>query len=204
MARLDRLSPVKETAQIGACIGRVFHHRLLAAVSGYGPGAARRCAPAAEAGRAGIPQRRAAGGDLHVQARAGARHRLSEPAEEPAPADSWKDRGRAGSRVRRHRRDRAGDGGAALHARRAGCAGRAVVAEGRAAGDDKVCQPRGRGSFRQRARAGCIPARFRDASEAGAFAADCNGLGADPRQRLGRSGGSACVFDCAGTCRTTW
>jgi predicted ATPase len=38
MARLDRLSPVKETAQIGACIGRVFHHRLLAAVSGTGQG----------------------------------------------------------------------------------------------------------------------------------------------------------------------
>ena len=36
MARLDRLSPVKETAQIGACIGRVFQHRLLAAVSGAG------------------------------------------------------------------------------------------------------------------------------------------------------------------------
>ncbi len=34
MARLDRLSPVKETAQIGACIGRLFQHRLLAAVSG--------------------------------------------------------------------------------------------------------------------------------------------------------------------------
>jgi predicted ATPase len=34
MARLDRLSPIKETAQIGACIGRVFRHRLFAAVSG--------------------------------------------------------------------------------------------------------------------------------------------------------------------------
>ena len=34
MARLDRLAPVKEVAQIGACIGRVFHHRLLAAVTG--------------------------------------------------------------------------------------------------------------------------------------------------------------------------
>jgi class 3 adenylate cyclase/predicted ATPase len=33
MARLDRLSPVKETAQIGACIGRIFRHRLLAAVT---------------------------------------------------------------------------------------------------------------------------------------------------------------------------
>ena len=32
MARLDRLSPVKEVAQIGACIGREFDHELLAAV----------------------------------------------------------------------------------------------------------------------------------------------------------------------------
>ena len=34
MARLDRLSPVKEVAQIGACIGREFSYALLAAVSG--------------------------------------------------------------------------------------------------------------------------------------------------------------------------
>ncbi|MDP9812700.1 class 3 adenylate cyclase/tetratricopeptide (TPR) repeat protein [Rhizobium tibeticum] len=34
MARLDRLASVKNMAQIGACIGRVFHHRLLAAVAG--------------------------------------------------------------------------------------------------------------------------------------------------------------------------
>ncbi len=34
MARLDRLDLVKEIAQTGACIGRVFHHRLLAAVIG--------------------------------------------------------------------------------------------------------------------------------------------------------------------------
>jgi predicted ATPase len=32
-ARLDRLSPVKEVAQIGACIGREFSYDLLAAVS---------------------------------------------------------------------------------------------------------------------------------------------------------------------------
>jgi class 3 adenylate cyclase/tetratricopeptide (TPR) repeat protein len=33
MARLDRLSPVKEVAQIAACIGREFSHELIAAVS---------------------------------------------------------------------------------------------------------------------------------------------------------------------------
>jgi class 3 adenylate cyclase/tetratricopeptide (TPR) repeat protein len=36
MARLDRLSPVKEVAQIGACIGREFDRELLAAVSPLG------------------------------------------------------------------------------------------------------------------------------------------------------------------------
>ena len=33
MARLDRLAPVKEVAQVGAVIGREFSHELLAAVS---------------------------------------------------------------------------------------------------------------------------------------------------------------------------
>jgi class 3 adenylate cyclase/predicted ATPase len=39
MARLDRLSPVKEVAQIGACIGREFSHELLAAVAPMGDNA---------------------------------------------------------------------------------------------------------------------------------------------------------------------
>jgi predicted ATPase len=34
MARLDRLAPVKDVAQIAACIGREFDHELLAAVAG--------------------------------------------------------------------------------------------------------------------------------------------------------------------------
>ena len=33
MARLDRLGPAKEVAQIGAVIGREFSHALLAAVA---------------------------------------------------------------------------------------------------------------------------------------------------------------------------
>ena len=36
MARLDRLAPVKEVAQIGAVIGREFGHELLAAVASIG------------------------------------------------------------------------------------------------------------------------------------------------------------------------
>jgi predicted ATPase len=33
MARLDRLAPVREVAQIGAVAGRDFHYELLKAVS---------------------------------------------------------------------------------------------------------------------------------------------------------------------------
>jgi predicted ATPase/class 3 adenylate cyclase len=36
LARLDRLGPVKEVAQTGACIGREFSHELLAAVASLG------------------------------------------------------------------------------------------------------------------------------------------------------------------------
>ena len=50
LARLDRLAPVKEVAQIGAVIGREFDHRLLAAVaplpedrSGLGAGGTHGC-----------------------------------------------------------------------------------------------------------------------------------------------------------------
>src|SRR4030095_609574 len=33
IARLDRLAPVREVAQIGACIGREFSYKLLAAIA---------------------------------------------------------------------------------------------------------------------------------------------------------------------------
>jgi class 3 adenylate cyclase len=39
MARLDRLAPVKELAQMAACIGREFSHELLAAVASLGENA---------------------------------------------------------------------------------------------------------------------------------------------------------------------
>ena len=37
VARLDRLATVKDVAQIGAAIGRVFSHQLIAAVSSLAP-----------------------------------------------------------------------------------------------------------------------------------------------------------------------
>ena len=74
MARLDRLAPVKEIAQIGAAIGREFSYRLLEAViADPGAGVAGRARPA-HRGRTDPRSRRASGGDLRLQARAGAGH----------------------------------------------------------------------------------------------------------------------------------
>ena len=72
MARLDRLAPVKEVAQIGAAIGREFSHELLARGGAAGRANCRpRCD---ELVGAELVFRRgdAARGDLQLQARAGA------------------------------------------------------------------------------------------------------------------------------------
>ena len=81
MARLDRLAPVKEVAQIGAAIGREFSHELLAAVSPTGPRpSSSRPRPAGRL-RAGLPPRHAARGDLQLQARPGPGRRLPVAAQ---------------------------------------------------------------------------------------------------------------------------
>ena len=205
MARLDRLAPVKEVAQIGACIGRVFHHRLLAAVTGAGRCPARSSAAAAGRVRARLSARRPAGGDLHVQARAGAGHGLSEPAEEPASADPCQDRLDAGGAVSGNCRGRARDARAPLHGRRPGRAGRRLLAEGRAAGAEAVCQSRGGGPSSARGWnwSASLP-DSEDASAAGAFTADRHGRGADGGQGLGRTGGPAGLFEGADARRDAW
>ena len=96
MARLDRLAGAKEVAQIGAAIGREFGYELLAAVSPLGGGRAPRGLGTARRLRAGVRPGRAAGGDLHLQARPGAGRGLREPAQEPAPAAAREDRSGAG------------------------------------------------------------------------------------------------------------
>ena len=83
MARLDRLAPVKEVAQIGAVIGREFCHELLAAVAPISAQPARRRARAAGRLRAGVPPRHAARGELHLQARPGPGRGLPVLAQEP-------------------------------------------------------------------------------------------------------------------------
>ena len=94
MARLDRLAPVKEVAQVAACIGREFAHDLLAAVAGAaGRPSCERALDAAGRGGAGLPRAARRPTRPTLQARAGAGRRLPEPAQEPAAGAA-----RAGSR----------------------------------------------------------------------------------------------------------
>ena len=106
MARLDRLSPAKEVAQIGACIGRVFHHRLLAAVTGSDSAKLERALQQLEKSEL-VYRRGIAPEATYTFACAGAGYRLSEPAQEPQAADARLDSVNAGVAVPRDRRGRA-------------------------------------------------------------------------------------------------
>ena len=83
-ARLDRLGSARETAQIGAVLGRGFRYAcsesLLASTrrAAIGVGAARR-------GRHSVRRGRWRAGNLPLQARADPGRRLRQPAQEPPP-----------------------------------------------------------------------------------------------------------------------
>ena len=87
LARLDRLAPTREVAQIGAALGRSFSHELISAVAGMPQQQAGRRPRAARERRADLPTRDAARRGVHLQARPGAGCRLQHPAAQPAPAD---------------------------------------------------------------------------------------------------------------------
>ncbi len=122
MARLDRLSTAKEVAQRAAVLGREFGYPLLAAMAGMDEAAP---APRAGApGRRGDPlrARRAARGDVHLQARADPGDGVPVAAQAHAPAAARARRPGAGRTLPRARRGRARGDRAAL---RPGGAGRA-------------------------------------------------------------------------------
>ena len=99
MARLDRLAPVREVAQVGAVIGREFGHELLAAVAPLHGEELAHALDGARRLRAGLPPGRAAARDLHLQARAGAGRRLCQLAARQAPAAARPNRRCAGGAV---------------------------------------------------------------------------------------------------------
>ena len=84
MARLDRLAPVRDVAQIGAVIGREFSYELLSAVAGLSKPkldeALEQLTRSELIFRRGVDSP----GGLQLQARFGARRRLRGPFEKPA------------------------------------------------------------------------------------------------------------------------
>ena len=130
MARLDRFTPVKEIAQIGAAIGREFSYELIAAVAphskaGAGPGAG-----AAHRIGAGVPAGHAARCGLHLQARAGAGRRLRLAAQTPPAGIARPDRQGDRGALAEHRGDRARAAGAPLHRGETAREGDPALAEG--------------------------------------------------------------------------
>ena len=133
MARLDRLGPAKEVAQIGAAIGREFSHALLAAVVRK---------PEAELGsaldrliRAGLLFRKGVPPHAtylfkHALVQDAAYGTLAAPAETRTPRSYRRHNRKA---VCRDRREPAGSAGAALHRGRADREGRGPVGQSRIA-----------------------------------------------------------------------
>ena len=97
MARLDRLAPVREVAQIGAVAGREFHYELLNAVAGLPRERTGRGAWAAGAVGIDFPPGRDSTRGLYLQAHAGTGRRICRPPEKPtrAPARRHCERARA-------------------------------------------------------------------------------------------------------------
>jgi hypothetical protein len=115
MARLDRLAPVKEVAQIGAAIGRDFSYTLLQSVAGRDDLTLSAALAATRRGRTAGAPRGAAGSDLQLQARARSGSGVREPAQEPAATAASAHRRRSARQVSGRRRDRAGSPGIPFH-----------------------------------------------------------------------------------------
>jgi class 3 adenylate cyclase len=124
LARLDRLAPVREVAQIGAALGRQFSHELISAVAIPGSGqvrpgdataATRRRSGAAGRRRIDLPPRHSARRRIHLQARLGSRRGLQHLTAQLPPAVARPRCQDAGEPLPRSCCRRAGNPGAALH-----------------------------------------------------------------------------------------
>ena len=118
MARLDRLGPAKEVAQIGAAIGREFSHALLAAVTHKPEAELKSALDRLIARRVAVPAGRAATRDLFVQTRTGTGRGLWHAAARAATRAARPHCRNSRKPVRGHRREPARVAGASLHAGR--------------------------------------------------------------------------------------
>ena len=117
LARLDRLAPVKEIAQIGAALGREFSHGLLAAVADRPEAELQAALDQLVAAELVYRRGTAARCHLQLQARAGPGRRLRHAAQIPSPAPACPHRAGHGGPVPGDRRNPARAPRAALHRR---------------------------------------------------------------------------------------
>jgi hypothetical protein len=131
MARLDRLAPVKEVAQIGAVIGREFSHDLLAAVSPLPQAKLGEALDPAGRRRADLPTRHPARCEVHLQACPGPGRGLSILVEVQTPAATCGGWGAAPGAVSGHSPGNARDACPPLHRGRLGASSNPPLVRGR-------------------------------------------------------------------------
>ena len=164
MARLDRLAPVKEVAQIGAVIGREFSYELLATVADM---------PTSELGRrstnSSTPSSSSAmaarQSHLQLQARAGAGRGLSVAAQIQTAAAACADRGRHSAAPAGSGRAAARSGRSSPKRSRHACGGGRRLAQGRGAGRAQLGASRGHGACQQGRRVAQTIAETREWAE---------------------------------------
>ena len=116
MARLDRLGPAREVAQVGSVIGRDFSYALLRAVAGMDDAALQATLERLADADILLVAGPAAGLRLSLQARAHSGRGLRKSAQEPPSGLAPSGRRNFARQVRRQRRSRAGVAGASLYA----------------------------------------------------------------------------------------
>ena len=153
MARLDRLAPVREVAQIGAAIGREFSYPLLSAVAQQPDDRLTEALEQLVRAGARVRPRRGPRGGLHFQACAGAGGGLCQPIARAPAAAPCPDRPGARRQVPGSGRDPAGTGRIPLRRRRASRSRHRLLSPRRGAGDGGLGQRRGNRAFDQGPRA---------------------------------------------------
>ena len=143
MARLDRLAPVREVAQIGAVAGREFHYELLNAVAGLPKEKLRRGARPAGAVGIDFPPWRDSTRGLYLQAHAGAGRRICGPPEKPARASARRHCECARAAIPGHRANPARNSGAPSHGSGTARKGGRILAAGRQERGATLGQSRG-------------------------------------------------------------
>ena len=144
-ARLDRLGAARETAQIGAVLGRRFSYALVLSVAGLDEGALRSALERLAQADILFVEGDGPQSELPLQARADPGRRLRQPAQEPpsgAPCAGCRNLAR--KRVPRTRSDRP-----SFHASRPRRCGDRMVGQGRRPGAPSLRLPGGNRPFRQ-------------------------------------------------------